>query len=752
MIIVPHDIIIDSKKMLNFLKDEKISILSQTPSYFYKLVVQDEKENFEEKDLNLKYIILGGEAVYAAPIKPWMDKYKKTKIMNGYGPTEATIYIATGEITKEDVKNDKIYIGTPVIGDVIEIRDKKGKILPIGCQGELYMSGQGIGLGYLNNLEKTQASFFEKDGKKIYKSGDIGYYNTDGRITCLGRTDNQIKIRGFRIEIQEIESALLSCEGISRAAVLVINNKDYTKTLVAFIETKKRNYVEKVIEEISKTLTPYMIPELYQLIEFPLTTSGKINRRELLEKFKKIKDEDEREIIEPENKIEEEILGVVKKITRKRKVSTKDDFFRYLKMDSLDVMSFATDLSDYNITAQDINEKTNITALAEFIIKREKESTKFKKLIKEKLEEVEVVNKSYSFNLSNVLLTGATGFVGAHILMELITKDEVENVYCIIRKKSNQTIEERFGLVLDKYFKNVDKKDLNKIKLVRGNFEEIDLGLSKIDFDDIKNNVKTIIHSGANVKHFGNYGNSYKTNVEGTKKIINFAKKISAGVAYISTLSVAGFSDISNPKVLDENKLFIDQYLFKNIYLTTKYKAEVEILEKIKNNEISAKIFRIGNIMPRETDGVFQTNVNDNAFLNKIRTCLQTRMVAKELLNYSIDLSPVDLVAKSIVILLNDNKKQTIYHIANNKYLTLKEITKNVKPELKIIDANTQIKEIQKLQDPRNAILLLNLQVLNLVENLTNNSKTTKKLIKEDFEWKEPSEKYIKNLLNLSNF
>lgn len=751
LVIVPDDIRFDSKKMLYLIKEEKITVALQTPAYFYKLVANDKKENFKEEDIKLKYLLLGGESLYAKPIQPWANKYKNVKLINCYGPTEATVYVTTGEVTKEDIEKDRIYIGTPLIGDIVEVRDKNGKLLPIGCVGELYMSGTGIGLGYLNDEERTKQAFLTENNKSVYRSGDFGYYNANGKVTFVGRRDGQVKIRGFRVEIQEIENALLRCENVTRAVVLVLGNKNYTKKLVAYIETKKSNYVDEVINEISKTLTPYMIPELYQLPEFPLTISGKVDRQLLLKQLDEKREED-REIIEPENKIEEEILDIIKKITKKRKVSTKDEFFLYLNMDSLDVMSLATSLSDYNVTAQDVNEHTNIKALAEVVKERQKKKVKFNKLIKEKLEEVEIVNKSHSFDLSNVLITGATGFVGAHILIELIKQEEVENVYCLIRKKLNKTIQERFSLVIERYFQGFDEKKLSKIKLVEGNFEEPLLGLSENDFDEIKDKVKTIIHAGANVKHFGNYGASYKTNVEGTQEVINFAKKISAGVAHISTLSVGGFSNITNIKVLDEDKLYINQDLFKNIYLATKYKAEVEILKRIKTDEISAKIFRIGNIMPRETDGIFQSNVSENAFLNKIRTCLKTGMITKELLNYNFDLSPVDIVAKGIILLLKDKKKQTIYHVINDKHITLGEIVKYAEPKLKIVDANTQIKEIQLLQDPRNAILLLSLQTLDLIETLNNSSKTAKKLKEKGFEWSLPNEQYIKNLLELSDF
>lgn len=750
LIIVPDKTRFDAKKMLYFLRDEKITILSQTPSYFYKLVVQDEFENLKEEDINLRYIVLGGESVYAEPIKPWMKKYKKTKIMNGYGPTEATIYIATGEITKDDIENEKVYIGRPVTGDSIYIKDKNNNLLPIGCKGELYMSGVGIGSGYFKDEEKTKAAFILDEEKRIYKSGDIGYYNPDGRITCLGRNDSQIKIRGFRVEIQEIEKALLSCDDVTRAAVMAVNDKNYTKKLVAFIETQKEDYVDDVIAEISKTLTPYMIPELYQLKEFPINTSGKIDRRELLNKAEELKENINKELVEPINEIEEEILKTIKRITRKRKVSTTDDFFHDLNLDSLDLMSMATNLSKYNITVQDINDTKNIKALSERIIEKT-EGIDFSQK-DTKLEEIDIHNKKVVFDLSNVLLTGVTGFLGAHILRELLNNDEVKKIYCLIREKNDQSIEQRFENIKNRYFVEADYSNLNKIELVNGDFEKQNLNLAEKDYDKLKNTITTIIHAGANVKHFGDYDASYTTNVVGVKNIIEFAKDSRAGLAHISTMSVGGMSKIDDIKEFDENMLYINQIFLNNVYLQTKYQAEVEIIKANNDNLINAKIFRLGNIMPRESDGVFQPNIVENAFLNKIRTCIQTKMIPEVFTKMYFELTPVDKAAKAITTLLKDESIQTVYNIKNNKLISINQIIENSKINFQIVDSETQIKKIQELNDPRNAILLANLQTNNIVETHNNSTITNEILNKYNFEWDNLNQGYLDNILCLSDF
>lgn len=748
LIIISRETMLDPKELLKLIQKEQITILCQTPALFNKLINEEKESDIERENIKLKYIFLGGESVYADAIKPWMEKYEDIQIINGYGPTETTVYSNNSIITQADIINNEIFIGRALPGYKVKVMDNDNNILPVGCIGELYISGVGVGEGYLNDEKLTTEVFLldKETNERVYRSGDLGTYNDDGQIKYIARNDNQVKIRGFRVELQEIEKAIIQCPDITRVAVVAADTDEYTKTLVGFIETKREDYVEEVLKEIKKVLTPYMIPKLYQFEDFPLTVSGKIDRNKLLQKISGLEEENinKKDIVLPKDKLEEEILDYVKKITRKRKVSVTADFIDDLGMDSLNFMSLVTYLSDYNISVQEANDSFNIQGLAKKI--RDKESSIDEET---ELETADIINKKVKFNLSNVLLTGATGFLGAHILRELIKDKLVDKVYCLIRPSSMDFPEDRIKMVIEEYFTEEDKKFINKIKVVSGDFIEDRLGIEEKDYNKLCKKIKTIVHSGANVKHYGQYKDSYVTNVVGTQNIIKFAADSGAKMAHISTISVGGISKVDEDKYLDESQLNIGQLFFNNIYLNTKYESEVEVLKAIEASEIDGKIFRMGNIMPRFSDGKFQKNIQDNAFLNKVRTILDTKMIVNSYEKQLTDISPVDLCSEAIVSLLKNNNKQTVYHIYNNKMIKVNSVLG--RKEFRLVSVEEQINAIKELNNPLDAHLLNTLIKKGYAESKYTNVSTMEQLNENKFDWPELNELYLSKLIKLLN-
>lgn len=735
LVIAPKETTTNPRDFLKLIIKEKVTILNQTPAYFYKVIEEEKRLQDENTKFNLRLIILGGEAVHAEPLKYWKSKYENIAIYNGYGPTETTIFAIMGEITNKDILDNNIFIGYPLINYNIKIMDNNMEMLPFGCIGEMCISGVGVCNGYLNNETLTKEKFIknEDNNSVIYKSGDVGYIGVDGRIKYIGRNDNQVKIRGFRIEIEEIEKELLKCKDASKAVVFPIEDENYTKKIIGFIETNRENYTDEVINQIRKNLTAYMIPKLYQVNEFPLNDNGKVDRRKLLESIK----DTEKEIIKPNTDKEKELLGIISQVSKIKRISIKDDFFIDLGLDSLDIMKIATMIDKNDISIQDINDNSTIETLAIALDNRKTNNNS------NTYEDVDIVNKKVSFDLSSVLLTGATGFLGIHLLRELIKSKYTKKVYCLVREKYNVSPERRMKKAIDYYFTEDDKQYLNKINVIEGNFEFEGLGIKE---QKIINKISTVIHCGANVSHYGNKEKFNKTNVEGTKNIIEFCTKNNIKLAHISTLSVGGFSKIDEDNVLDENTININQDFKKHIYMITKYEAECEVLKAI-NNGLEAKIFRLGNIMPRIEDGLFQTNKMDNGFLCRMKTILDTKTITKNYKNIEIDISPVDLCSIAIITLLNNENNQTIYHINNNNLITVNEIIKDL--DIKEVTSNKQIEIIRKANNPYYAHLLNDLSNEGYIETKTDNNITLKELSKYEFEWNKIDENYLRKLFEI---
>lgn len=294
----------------------------------------------------LRTIILGGEELSAELCRE-LKKYTRAEIYNIYGPAETTVWSA---LTPAD-END-ITIGKPVANTRIYILNNELKLLPVGITGEIFISGDGVGKGYINNPELTAEKFLSDpffDGETMYRTGDMGLVRSDGNIEFLGRKDFQIKLRGLRIELGEIESVMGSFEGIEHTAVVCRNDSRGEKYLAGFYTCKNKMDEKALRSYISEKLPSYMIPNIFvRLPRMPITPSGKINRNELL-----LTDINtaflDREYTAPENETEKLLCGIAAKVLGIPRVGANDDFFE-LGGDSFAAMEFIAIAEDNGLS------------------------------------------------------------------------------------------------------------------------------------------------------------------------------------------------------------------------------------------------------------------------------------------------------------------------------------------------------------------------------------------------------------------
>ena len=294
--------------------------------------------------------IVGGEAFPLHQALAWKrDLLPNAIFVNEYGPTETVVGCSIYTITDEkdfgkEVKKDKINvsIGRPIQNTQLYVLDEQKTFVPLGVMGEIYIGGAGIARGYLNRPELTSKKFipnpFSEDPEaRLYKTGDLGSWNTDGTLNYLGRNDDQVKIRGFRIELGEIESRLQSQENVQDALVMAYDEGDHKK-LVAYLTSELNAKVTSVdgLEEtldlelirssLKASLPEYMIPsEMIVLDEFPLTSNGKIDRKAL-----PAPDGSglSRKAFEaPEGELEQTLAEIWQDLLKIKKVGRHDNFF-----------------------------------------------------------------------------------------------------------------------------------------------------------------------------------------------------------------------------------------------------------------------------------------------------------------------------------------------------------------------------------------------------------------------------------------
>ncbi|WP_159882307.1 non-ribosomal peptide synthetase [Paenibacillus puerhi] len=285
LVIVPESATQDFESYLALLKKERVTVLNQTPSAFYNLLNLEVQTADEQ--LQLRYIIFGGEALKPRMLHPWKEKYPNTLLINMYGITETTVHVTYKEIGLQEITSGISNIGKAIPTLTTYVMDEHLKIQPVGVPGELCVGGEGVARGYLHRDELTQMRFVDhpyKERERIYRSGDLVRMLPSGEMEYLGRIDHQVKIRGFRIELGEIENRLLSHPHIEDAVVLAKEDKHQQTYLCAYLVSHAEVDLPGIKAHLKQALPDYMIPSYFvQLDVLPLTSNGKINRNVLPE-------------------------------------------------------------------------------------------------------------------------------------------------------------------------------------------------------------------------------------------------------------------------------------------------------------------------------------------------------------------------------------------------------------------------------------------------------------------------------------
>lgn len=323
----------DPEILLPYMEHNKITYIKSTPSMFNMLI---NCPAFSKPDAlkKLRLVVLGGEEINIKDVERFNAVYPETDFVNHYGPTETTIGAIAESIDFNRLESYRRHpvIGRPINNTAVYILDRNLNPVPSGVRGEIYIAGEGVSRGYLNNPSLTGERFisnpFAKDvapiSARMYKTGDVGRYLPDGSIEFYGRADKQIKIRGYRVEPGEIEAKLLTYSKVKEAFVMAKEDENRDKYIVAYI-VKDGTLEEKEIRDyLAERLPHYMIPTYYVKVEkMPLTSNGKVDARALPEP-NRIR---ERSYEAPCGSTEEQLVQIWKDILKVQDVGVYDNFF-----------------------------------------------------------------------------------------------------------------------------------------------------------------------------------------------------------------------------------------------------------------------------------------------------------------------------------------------------------------------------------------------------------------------------------------
>ena len=227
---------------------------------------------------------VGVETIKNSTINHFYELNPNIEIVNGYGPSEATI-CSTFYTYHYNPENSTVPIGFPLKNNDIYILNFLGQLQPVGFPGEICVSGASVSVGYLNNPEMTAKSFVHipyLTDRSIYKTGDIGFWHEAGYVSFIGRNDTQIKYRGHRVELNEINNSILTMQNVTNSVTIFKKIND-VPAICCYVATSDMSISDEVIRTyLSNHLPYYMIPSYIMILDsLPLTTNGKIDRLKL---------------------------------------------------------------------------------------------------------------------------------------------------------------------------------------------------------------------------------------------------------------------------------------------------------------------------------------------------------------------------------------------------------------------------------------------------------------------------------------
>ena len=756
LVFAAEDEMNDPRALVRLMERYGVDCFNATPSRLQQYL---DFEPFRDALAKCALVMSGGEGYPISLRDAVRECSKDIRIINTYGPTETTVSCNAADLTNADY----VTVGRPLLNYHEIIVDRFGDPTPYGVVGELYIGGVGVARGYKNLPDKTAASFVEYDGERMYRSGDYARWDKNGNVQIFGRLDSQVKLRGLRIELGEIEGLIAIQPHIRKVAVSIrkLGGQD---NLCAYYTADTEIDAEALRKELRKHLTHYMVPTAYlQLNEMPMTPSGKTDVKRLPDPIPMSLGE----YVAPANATEEFFCESFRKALKLDRVGATDDFFE-IGGTSLIVTLVVLDASKngYEITYGDIFKYTTPRALSELFKDGEVNDVSrlfdFDNYDYSKIDALLSKNTVEAFmqeplrELGNVLITGATGYMGAHLLAQYL-REESGKAFCMVRKGRFDTARERLENMMFYYFGSDLEEEFNtRVEVLDGDVTDYRY------FEPLQAlPVNTVFNCAANVKHFSSGTDIEDINVGGAVNCVKLCKATGARLIHFSTISVSGTTeDLSklSRRELDEQSLYFGQTL-DNKYTSSKLMGERMVLEAAAEG-LDAKVIRVGTLAARESDGEFQVNFLTNNFMGRLRSYSLLGCFPYSMIENQVCMGPIDRSCEAFLKLAKTPQACCVFNAVNNHTLPLGDIIRQMNQSGSNIEfveydvfANALI-EAQK--DPDKAAILSSMTAYmntahgkKIVAIPFKAHQTTQILARMGFFWNASNEKYVDDFINV---
>ncbi|MFF5675062.1 amino acid adenylation domain-containing protein [Streptomyces hygroscopicus] len=650
---------------------------------------------------SLREVISAGEELYLTPaIKTFFSVHPTARLVNQYGPSET--HVVTAHAVGGDSASwpDRSPIGRPVPGCRVYVLDERLEQVPIGCPGEVCVAGDQVALGYVSDPGSTADRFVPDPfggtfpspvgdcPRRLYRTGDFGRFLSDGTLQFLGRHDDQVKIRGYRVEPGEAEAALKAVPGIADAVVVADRSVASETRLVGYylgVDGKAPESTE-VRHALSNRLPQYLIPAvLTEVPELPRTASGKTDRAATHRQYARTPRaasvaEEERPTGELAFAVAElwaDVLGV-------ERVGMDTSFFS-LGGDSLGAVRLSLLLRDrlgLQVNAGAVFAAPTVRTLTASLTRPRPidgaDSAAWRRhlgpeaTLPSDIQPASAVGRVVN-DQGQVLLTGATGFLGAFLLASLLESTDA-TVHCLVRADGMASARKRLRGALERYHLEY-AAFAGRITPVPGDLTRTRMGLSPHDFDAMARHIDAIYHAAAEVNLTRAYTQLRATNVSGTAEILRMAcLHRPIPVHHISTVGVLPPTGSSGRRISPSRPLG-DGRLLRHGYTQSKWVAE-SLVGQARERGLPVTVFRPTRISGDSESGICQTS--DFLWL-LVKGCVQAELTPGDY-DARFDMIPVDYVSASITALSRDPAAvDHVYHLSSERPLAFRAVMERVR-------------------------------------------------------------------------
>jgi amino acid adenylation domain-containing protein/thioester reductase-like protein len=641
----------------------RATVMQAVPSLMKQVVELLEAEGTTAG--RMRYAITGGDAVPARLPAAIAAAFPRARVTVLYGPTE-TAMVCSG-VQLEDPEGVSGHpIGRPLPNVGLRVCDENGGLVPVGVAGEICIGGPGVSRGYLAPTPELAARFVELEGERFYRSGDQGRWRNDGELEFLGRLDAQLKVRGFRIEPGEIEVALESHPNVREAAAVGCGAEE-ARRLVAFVvldrsegERMASQSVAQVRASLSGRLPAHMVPASIEAVDsLPTTPNGKVDRA-TLEQWGAARPGNAdggaaaaREM--PAGEMESAIAEAWEGVLGISQPARHANFFASGGT-SLLAIRVAVRLKSrgIDISAEEVFRHQTIAALAAAVERpddgREEHGEGAAPPSVSPGPRVSAGGRAPTRKLTEarrVLLTGATGFLGVHLLDELLERTEAA-VTCLVRGEDDSHARQRLAERWAWYF-GERAFPADRVEVVAGDVGAPALGLRPHRWQALADDAEHVVHAAADVRHVAPEADVFRTNLEGTRNAIELvASGRAASLHHVSTIGVKGVLPRVNGQVFSERDLDVGQAATEH-YSASKLAAERAVRQLLDSGG-TGSVLRVGTIAPHSASARFQRNGGDHFLLRYLRSTIELEL-SSDWPGRFFALVPVDSLATACVAL-----------------------------------------------------------------------------------------------------